>query len=367
MKLTFIQDVATPHTNVLLAALRDTKGLKLDLWYGKGKADKYGWKDDIAHAVQRANLFELGRVDWTLVWHVFRHPENRVMLIGWSNPTTRALFLMLCLLRRNFGMWFDMPQDTAPRSAIQKKLRDFFYMLLRTSNATVFAVGQMTVDYFKVRNFWASQLVNLPIIVEVSHTRKHFEKQKAARRKRYNVGKNDVLIVGGSRLIHDKGFDLPISAIGALPASQKKRVKLVIVGQGEELDNLKKLAARHGLSKQVFFPGWMAYDDFQALISAGECFIHPARFDAWGSTIFAHALGVPVIGSTGAGSAFDRIAHGKNGWLFNPAKPAELTKLLGKLLAIKPAELEKMGKAARKTAEEWKPAQGVKTIMEHLA
>lgn len=367
MKLTFIQDVATPHTNVILAALRDTKGLKLDLWYGQGKAAKYGWKDDIAHAVQRANLFALNRVDWKLVWHVLRHPENRVMLIGWSNPTTRTIFLMLCLLRRHFGMWFDMPQENAPRSGLKNKLRAFFYMLLRTSNATVFAVGQMTVDYFRVRNFWASQLVNLPIIVEVAHTRERYARQKAALRKRYGVGKTDILLVGGSRLIHDKGFDLPISAIGALPASQKKRVKLVIVGQGEELEPLQKLAARHGLSKQVFFPGWMAYTDFEALISASDSFIHPARFDAWGSTIFAHALGVPVIGSTGAGSALDRIVHNKNGWLFNPAKPAELTKLIGKLLTIKPAELKKIGAAARKTAEQWTPRQGVKIITENLA
>jgi glycosyltransferase involved in cell wall biosynthesis len=180
------------------------------------------------------------------------------------------------------------------------------------------------------------------------------------------VGKGDILLAGGSRLIHDKGFDMPISAIAALPAAQKKRVKLVIVGQGEELDNLKALVKKNGLGKQVFFPGWMPYEEFQALMAASDAFIHPARFDAWGSTIFAHAIGVPVIGSIGAGSAFDRIENDKNGWLFNPANPIELTKIIANLFKLKPADYKKLGAAARKTAETWRPAKGVKLVLDHL-
>jgi glycosyltransferase involved in cell wall biosynthesis len=101
-------------------------------------------------------------------------------------------------------------------------------------------------------------------------------------------------------------------------------------------------------------------------MAAGDIFTHPARFDAWGSTIFAHAIGVPVIGSTGAGSAADRIEHGKNGWLFNPEKPEELTRLIQNLFKLKPADFKKLSTNARKTAEEWTPPMAVQTLLGNL-
>jgi glycosyltransferase involved in cell wall biosynthesis len=263
-------------------------------------------------------------------------------------------------------MWFDCPQDSAPRSKLSNLLRESFYLLLRTSNATVFCVGKMTVEYFAARGFNRDQLINLPILVEVNKTRTDFAKQRPAIRKRYNAGKQDILLTAGSRLVHDKGFDILLTAIAALPPAQKKRVRCVIVGQGEDLDSLKALAKKHGIEKQVFFPGWLAFEDYRALMATSDIFIHPARFDAWGSTAFAHAVGVPVIGSTGAGSAADRIENGKNGWLFNPAKPRELTKLITKVFSLTPTQAKAMSAAAHKTAQAWAPAKGAAILLEGL-
>jgi glycosyltransferase involved in cell wall biosynthesis len=365
--LHFIQETATPHNNVLLAALKKTRGLKLQPWYCQPKAAKYGWKDDLSNAVVPARFYANGKIDFAFLRQVLKNSNDKILLVGWSNPSTRALFILLCLLRRRFGMWFDCPQDSAPRSKLSNLLRESFYLLLRTSNATVFCVGKMTVEYFAARGFNRNQLVNLPILVEVNKTRADFAKQRPAIRKRYNAGKQDILLTAGSRLVFDKGFDILLTAIAALPPAQKKRVRCVIVGQGEELENLKRQAAKSGLAKQVYFPGWLAIEDFHALMAAGDIFTHPARFDAWGSTIFAHAIGVPVIGSTGAGSAADRIEPGKNGWLFNPEKPRELTQLIQNLFKLKPADFKKLSANARKTAEQWLPATGARIIKENLA
>lgn len=361
-----IQDIATPHNNVLVAALKARKDIDLRLWYCTPKAAKYGWKDDLTHAVQQANLYKPDGIDWGMLWSILSRPSDKVLLVGWSNPTTRALFVLFCLLRRRFGMWFDLPQDDAPRSTARRMLRQVFYSLLLRSRAKVFAVGRAAVEYFKARGFEDSQLVNLPIFVELDTSRSDFIGQRDSIRKRYGAGKNDILLVGGSRLIHDKGFDLPIAAIAALPPALKKRYRLVIVGQGEELDNLKKLAMENDIADQVYFPGWLAIDDFRALMVAGDAFVHPARFDAWGSTIFAHPMGVPVIGSTGAGSAYDRIDDGKDGWLFPPDDRAKLVDILKDLAAMDDKAMSKMSKASRKKAEEWTPAIGTKILLDNL-
>lgn len=364
--LHLVQEIATPHSNVMVAALKARKDVELHLWYCTPRAAKYGWKDDLTHAVQQANLYKPNSIDWAMLRQIIFNPSHKVLMVGWSNPSTRALFIALCLLRRPFGMWFDMPEDKAPRSKAKHVLREVFYRLLRNSRATVFAVGRTAVEYFKARGFDESRVVNLPIFVEVDKDRTAFASQRDSLRKRYGAGKNDILVVGGSRLVFDKGFDLPITAIGALPPALRKRFRLVVVGQGEELENMKQLALDNEIADQVYFPGWLAYPDFQALIAAGEAFIHPARFDAWGSTIFAHAIGVPVVGSIGAGSAYDRIEQGKNGWLFDPTKPATLVEAFETLAATDEKTLAKMGKAARKTAEEWQPSNSAATVIEKM-
>lgn len=361
-----VQEIATPHNNVMLAALKARKDVELRLWYRDKKSAQHGWKDDLNNAVQQADLYKAEGIDWAILRAVLRNPDHKVLLVGWSNPTTRALFLSLFLLRRRFGMWFDLPQDNAPRSKRKAFLREVFYGILRRSKATVFAVGRAAVEYFKARGFEDSRVVNLPIFVEVDKDRSDFSKQRDDLRKRYGAGKGDILLVGGSRLIFDKGFDLPIAAIGALPPALRKRFRLVVVGQGEELENLKQLAMDNDIADQIYFTGWLAYPEFQVLMAAGEAFIHPARFDAWGSTIFAHAIGVPVIGSTGAGSAYDRIEHGVNGWLFNPDKPSELLEILEAVAATDDKALGKMGKATRKTAEQWSPDNGAQALIESL-
>ena len=49
---------------------------------------------------------------------------------------------------------------------------------------------------------------------------------------------NDFFLTTGSRLVYDKGFDILIEAINLLPHNIKKDIKCLIVGKGEEKQNL---------------------------------------------------------------------------------------------------------------------------------
>lgn len=363
-----IHEVATPHSNVIMAALNRRADIDLESWYFETQAAKYGFKNDLTHAVKQSSLYPSKGVCWELVGRVLDARNSmRLFLLGWSNPTTRVIFLMMALLRRPFGMWFDLPQENTQRSLPKRILREFFYLMLRFSRAHIFAVGEVTVEYFKNRGIPQHRITNLPILVDLDHHHSAFAGKAAAIRKTYGLKKDDILFSAGSRLIHDKGFDIVISAIAALPESLRKRTHCVIIGQGEELENLKSQAARAGLEKQIHFPGWMEFSDYQALIANSVAFLHPARFDAWGATIFAHALGVPVIGSTGAGSAKERIVHGKNGWQFNPDSPRELATWMQAAIELTPAQAKKMSEAATATANQWSPDNGAAMLVEGIS
>ncbi len=363
MKLNFVQNIAAPHNNVLIKAMHEEEKLDFELWYAQSSDILYKWKTDLRHEIKQANDYESKKIDFAFLKECL-FSKRKLLMVGWVNNNQRLLLPLLWLTRRPFNMWFDLPQDEFKRSGLKNLIRKFYYWLLKTSNSKIFCVGKMTVEYFKNRGFAEDRLVNLPIFIEVDDYTQ-FQNRRDEVCKKYNVKDGDIFLTSGSRLIYDKGYDILIDAIAALPEDVKKRVKCVIVGQGEEEDNLKNQIVKLKLSEQVIMESWLEIDDFRALLANSDVFIHPCRFDAFGGTIYGMSLGVPVIGSTGAGAALDRIEHGKNGYLFENENIAECAKYI-EHVANNMEELPEMAAAARKTAEKWHPSYGVEILMKEL-
>lgn len=131
------------------------------------------------------------------------------------------------------------------------------------------------------------------------------------------------------------------------------------------MHELKRLATELNLVEQIVMEKWLAIDDFKALIANSDVFIHPARFDSYGGTTLGMALGVPVIGSTGAGAAVDRIEHGVNGFLYEATDTQALARIIRQLLTD-PELRRRLGEAGRETALRWHPIRGVDILVQHL-
>jgi glycosyltransferase involved in cell wall biosynthesis len=361
-----VQDIATPHNNVLLQALQARGDVLLSLWYCQPNPAQYGFKEDLANAVVPARYYHPTRPDLKFLWHILTLPRaHHVLVVGWMNPSTKILLFLLTLTRRPFAMWFDNPADRLPRSWLKNAVREFFYATVRLSRAQVFAMGRRAVQFFAARGFAPSRLINLPIVVELPDLQPFLAK-RAALRKKYAVPKGGVLFVCGSRLVPAKGFDLPIQALAQMPPTERLKTRLVIVGKGPEKARLAALVAQHDLEAQVHFEEWLDFPDFQALMSASDAYLHPARFDAWGTSYAALAQGVPVIGSTQGGSAYELIAHGKNGWLYEPEDVATLAKLMTQVFHLSATEKQKMAQAALRSLAKLQPAQGAQTLLSNL-
>lgn len=125
--------------------------------------------------------------------------------------------------------------------------------------------------------------------------------------------KDKVILFAGS-VIKRKGYDVLIMGF-ALVAAKFPDWKLVIAGNGE-LAEAKQLASDLGVTKQVFFPGWVKENEkefwFQkasiyCLTSDGEGF-PMGVLDAW-------AYGIPCI-MTPVGGIPDIVQDGINGLIF---------------------------------------------------
>lgn len=359
----FVQDIPTPHNNILLKALRRLPEIDLHIWYARLTHPQYSFPPDLASEAGEPIVYGHRRPNWQLVKLALTDKTARFFVVGWMNPTTRLLLPLFWLTGRPFNMWFDMP---AERQGLpfQTLLRSVYYWLLKRSNAKVFAVGKNTLLYFKRKGFSDSRLVNLPISVGAADDLDVCRRRRAEIRKKYGVLEGDLFVVTGSRLIFEKGFDLLITGVSKVREELRCKIKVLVVGKGPEKAALSGLASELGLTDAVFMEDWMSSDDFMAHLCAADLSVHPARFDAYGGiTLSAMLAGVPVLGSSGAGSAVDRLDHGVNGWLYEADDVYKLAFWLERAISDR-ACLVRMGEAAGRTAKMHGPEAGAGIIAE---
>lgn len=361
--LHILSRVATPHNNCLVRELRAIPGWRVVTWYAARSDKIYGWRDELgAHPDTR--YLERGRDSWDLVRTLLFTPKQRVMFIGYTENTYRVLMLLCWLVGRRFLYWTDHPQE--PRGGVLARwLRRAGYHVLRRGASRVLVVGRRTKDWFVARGFQEGLVENFPIYVDVPPLERHAAASISAVRAKYGVAAEDFLVVCGSRLIPEKGFDVAIDGFSRLPAALRERTLLVIVGKGPERDALGRQVEALGLGGRILFEEWMAAPDFEALVAASDVLLHPARFDAFGGgTLMAMAVGVPVIGSNKAGAVVERVVDGVNGYVFDGETPGELAASLQRFLAQDQEARRRMHAAARATAEEWVPAAGARRLRE---
>lgn len=142
------------------------------------------------------------------------------------------------------------------------------------------------------------------------------------RQARQELGINHAPLIGIiARLSDVKGIEVLIKAmpdvLKRIPLAQ-----LIIVGQGPEEENLKKLTQDLALTGQIHFKNII--HQAQDLLPAFDVFVMPSLMEGLGlSVIEAQACGIPVVASR-IGGLIDLIEDGKTGYLVPVNDPAFL-------------------------------------------
>lgn len=105
---------------------------------------------------------------------------------------------------------------------------------------------------------------------------------------------NSIFLITISRLVHKNGVDLAIKALQHLP----QNTSLLIVGEGPEEENLKRLAREYSVMSRVRFLGSVPHQEILPYLKISDVFVRPSRSEGMGNVfIEAMAAGVPVIGT----------------------------------------------------------------------
>lgn len=144
--------------------------------------------------------------------------------------------------------------------------------------------------------------------------------------------KNDSFTLGiVSRLSFEKGIDIMISALPMIIQSYPD-IKLLIVGDGREKNELLKLAQKLDVAHAITWAGLQPRDKLIDYYSQMDLVVIPSRFEGFGLTaIEAMNFGVPVVASAVDGLK-EVIEDGESGMLFPVEDSETLSSTILKLM-----------------------------------
>ena len=174
---------------------------------------------------------------------------------------------------------------------------------------------------------------------------------RAATRRRFGLDPDRPLVLGVSRLVPRKGFDMIIDAMGGLAGFGRDGAQLAIAGAGRDRKRLEKRA-----DGRVQFLGRVSDADLPALYACADVFAMCCR-DRWRGLeaegfgivfLEAAACGVPAVAGRSGGS-HEAVADGETGYVVEPHDVAAVRAALERLLSDDDLR-SRMGDAARRRA-----------------
>jgi len=154
-------------------------------------------------------------------------------------------------------------------------------------------------------------------------------------------------LLSAGRLVHQKGLDLAMHALGGL---KELNWEWQIAGDGPQILTLQSMAKELGIDDRVHFLGWQSREQLMNCYGQANIFLFPSRHEGMPNALLeAMASGLPVIASCIAGNE-ELVADGETGYLVPSEDVKSLQAALKKLL--RDADLrEQMGKASRQNVE----------------
>ena len=149
------------------------------------------------------------------------------------------------------------------------------------------------------------------------------------------------------RIAPEKSIEILIDAMKDI-VKQSSSIRLMIVGGGPQLDELKQIVQDNGLSSYIFFTGAKEAEQVPSYYHVSNLFVSASITETQGLTfIEAMASGIPVL------ARYDKnldgvIIDGKNGYFFK-----DKDDLVNKIIELSQADLTELSQSAVQHASQY--------------
>jgi len=186
------------------------------------------------------------------------------------------------------------------------------------------------------------------------------QKKKDTIRQKFNIKGLCFLFVG--RMVKGKGVHHLLESWSKFEHARPAQGTLLIVGEGQEVENLQNQAKSLNLNS-VRFLGAVDYDQIADYYATADVFVIPTLEDNWSLVVpEAMACGLPILCSEYNGCWPELVHNGENGWVFDPLNIEETVQ--GLRLCMENADhLREMGERSRLIVSNYTPEKAADSIL----
>jgi glycosyltransferase involved in cell wall biosynthesis len=150
---------------------------------------------------------------------------------------------------------------------------------------------------------------------------------------RLEIKPGEKVIISVSRLVPKNGLDNLIRAAAVLNKKTEGLIfKLLLVGEGEQKNELAKLADDLWLKERVIFAGYVDRFKLPKYLKISDVFVRPSLSEGLGNAFLeAMAAGIPVVG-TPVGGIPDFLKDDETGLFCEAGNPESIARKVEKLV-----------------------------------
>jgi len=339
----------TYYHDYLFQHLEIDGDFSLKVCYRKFVLETHPWRevDSVNYEVMEMSRFPVG-LDLRLVWKAMVGREYFV-IAGWDCFMYILMITILRLRNRQFGVFSDTPKRPGISWKQQFKLLWLKYVFGKNSNGKLLVTGNIGVkrslDYLGIH---PERLQNFPFATN----HEVFSPLHAALS---SIEFQPVVFLAVGRIdFCHKGQDIALQALAGLLKRGVNRFRYRVAGIGDDMLRMKDKVSELGLTDYVELLGWIEIRDLPSIFCNAHFTLHTSHEDPFPNSVLESlSCGVPVISSTGAGSALDRIQTGINGYVFQDGDVEALQNILLKVFSLTDTDWIQMKERSRKGALEW--------------
>ena len=146
----------------------------------------------------------------------------------------------------------------------------------------------------------------------------HIEAERVCQiRQSYGIKEDEKLVVYVGRIAQEKSIEIPIEGFCYV---KNPKIKMMIVGGGPQLEELKELARSYQLQERIIFTDKVENDEVPYYYACADCFVSASLTETQGMTfIEALACGLPVFARPDE-VLEDLVIENESGFLFDSGK-----------------------------------------------
>lgn len=376
MKILLVTNAPTPYRIPLfnvLSHLFATNNLKLKVIFLTMGYSRRKWQIPLKeikfdYASLKSRQIRLSE-EWYLFiplnfFKILLKEKPQVIIVGGFSIATLFVFIFNLISKVPYIIWSGETgrDEFLPQKILgEMKMPNRFYIsarfilrkfLIKKASAYI-AYGTKAGDYLRIMGS------KKPIFygwntTDTDYFSQNVEKLRVNRDKilrELKLSENNVHILAVGYLTPGKKYQSILEALNLIKKEENKFF-LHIIGTGSEMNRLKRITELLHLKNYVIFWGYKQREEILKFYALADVLIFPSLYDIWGLvSIEAMSCGLPVIASKYAGSTYDLIQDGVNGFVVDPYNIEDMAEKT-KILIENPELRKKMGENAKRTIQE---------------